>query len=304
MPMRSWPKQSHADLSCENYAAEDPSSDTVWYCHGQAADGSELLLYAQGPDPSHLVYATAEVLGNGPVEDEIVTTNLGSLASFYAGSEGSEAEAWLLAALPAAQRDGAAETDIAGNHFRLTFADNGPGTASATYLLVAPLTPRPSIFGEDKGPPAGWVTFADPDGTFSVALPGQPVTTSAPVAEGPYRPVSDSVSTWTSPDGATTYAIKVTDYPSGIMRSEDASANLRLVAYLHLDSSRVEVLEQATSYVGDYPGLDIVETDDPSVTCIRFVVVGDRAYTLSGTSLHGCPEDMAGFSGSLVVKGG
>jgi hypothetical protein len=54
----------------------------------------------------------------------------------------NRAQAWLLTALPAAQRDGAAETDIGANHFRLRFDDHGARTPSATYLLVMPLAAR------------------------------------------------------------------------------------------------------------------------------------------------------------------
>ena len=288
-------------LTCETYASEDPTSDTVWSCSGHLADGSELLMYAQGPDPMHLVYATAEVLGNGPVEDEIVTTNLAPLGSLYAGPDGPEVQAWLLGALPAAQRDGAAETDIAANHFRLTFHDNGPGTPSATYLLVAPQAPRPSIFGRDEGRPSGWLTFLDPNGAFSLAVPGQPVTTQAPVPTGPASPVADTVHEWTSSDKATTYAVKVTDYPPGVLSGYDASAILPLLAAEYLGSSRVEELTRATSDVGGHPGLDLIAVDPSGFTCARFVIVGDRLYVLSGTGLHECPGDMAALVGSFVI---
>jgi len=287
-------------LSCETYASDDPSSDTVWSCTGHLADGSELLMYAQGPDPLHLVYATAEVLGNGPVEDEIVTSNLAPLGSFYAGPDGPEAHAWLLGALPAAQRNGAAETDIAANHLRLTFHDNGPGTASATYLLVVPQAPRPSIFGQDEGRPSGWLTFLDPNGTFSLALPGQPVATQAPVTTGLASPVADTVYQWTSSDKST-YAIRVTDYPRGVLSGDDASAILPLMAAEYLGSSHVEEPTHATTEVGGHPGLDLIAVDPSGFTCARFVIVGDRLYVLSGTSLHECPGDMAAFVGSFVI---
>ena len=260
-------------------------------------------MYAQGPDPSHLVYGTAEVLGNGPVEDEIVTASLGPLASFYAGSDGAEAQAWLLGALSAAQRNGAAETDIAGNHFRLTFQDNGPGTASATYLLVAPLAARPSIFGVDTGPLVGWTTFADPDGAFTLASPGRPVTNHAPVTKGPSDPVSDTIFSWTSSDEATTYGLRVTDFPPGSLSAEDASAILPLLAYESLATSETNVSAHATTYVGSHPGHDLIGSDPTGFTCGRVVIDGDRLYTLFGTSLHGCPEGMAGLAGSFVITG-
>jgi hypothetical protein len=126
-------------LSCDEYSSDDQPSQRVWSCTGDAADGSELLMGAQGPDRTRLVFATAEVLGSGPVEDEIVLQFLGPISSLFAGADGVRAQAWLLTALPDAQRDGAAETDIGANHFRLRFDDNGPGTPSATYLLVMPL---------------------------------------------------------------------------------------------------------------------------------------------------------------------
>jgi hypothetical protein len=129
-------------LSCDEYSSDDQPSQRVWSCTGHAADGSELLMGAQRPDRGRLVFATAEVLGSGPVEDEIILQFLGPISSLFAGADGARAQAWLLTALPDAQRDGAAETDIGANHFRLRFDDNGAGTPSATYLLVMPLPAR------------------------------------------------------------------------------------------------------------------------------------------------------------------
>lgn len=59
-------------LSCDEYSSDDQPSQRVWSCTGHAADGSELLMGAQRPDRGRLVFATAEVLGSGPVEDEII----------------------------------------------------------------------------------------------------------------------------------------------------------------------------------------------------------------------------------------
>jgi hypothetical protein len=125
-------------LSCDQYPSEDQPPQQVWSCSGHAADGSELLMGAHGPDRTRIVVATAEVLGNKPVTDETVLQFLGPISTLYAGADGARAQAWLLAALPEAQRDGYVETDIGSNHFRLRFQDNGAGTPSATYLLVMP----------------------------------------------------------------------------------------------------------------------------------------------------------------------
>src|SRR5205814_8554883 len=147
-------------LSCDEYSSQEQPDQQVWSCTGHATDGSELLMSAHGPDRGRLAFATAEVLGNGPVKDEIVIDFLGPMGRLYAGADGAQAQVWLVGALAKAQRDGHIETDVGGDHLRLTFEDHGPGTPSATYLLVEssggpPAQPTPGAL--PSGPGAGFL---------------------------------------------------------------------------------------------------------------------------------------------------
>ncbi len=103
-------------------------------CRRQRPDRS-----AQGPASNRIEMATAEVLTYGTVKVKTITDFFGAMSNLFGGADGVQARTWVLAALPDAQRDGYAETDIGANHYRLTFEDTG--NSSATYLLVAPSAP-------------------------------------------------------------------------------------------------------------------------------------------------------------------
>jgi hypothetical protein len=305
------------DLSCETYPSDEQRDQQVWWCEGDATDGSELFMSAQGPDLDSLEFATAEVLGNGPVEDEIVIEFLGPMSKLYAGADGGAAQSWLTASLPAAQRDGSAEKDVGAYHLRLTFDDHGPGTPSATYLLVTsafgppappadgplPSEPGAAYFGEVRGVPGGWVPFLDPDGAFNVAFPVTPVVGDPVAATGSDGLIQTRLYGSTSLDDRTTlYYVIVEDYDKGALTNEEPSGVLDAAAERYLGDFDVDPADRLTTEFAGHPTLDVIQTSANLTTCLRLVAVADRLYTLAGLATHRCPADMAGFVGSFVVK--
>ncbi len=304
-------------LSCSEssggFSGDEPTKQ-AWSCDGPAADGSDLMTGAQGPDPTRIDIATAEVLEYESVKVETITDFLGAMINLFGGADGAQARAWLLASLPDAQRDGYIETDIGGKHFRLRFDMNG--NSSATYLSAmssagppASSTPGPlpsgpgaAYFGELQGVPGGWMTFVDPGGKFSVAFPAQPTGSGPDVTTGPDGSTSTAVYEWASKDRDISYAIVATDHAHGVLGGKDPAVVLEAAADGYLRLFNADPVGRSATKVGTHFALDAVETNANGYVCLRFVIVGDRLYGLGGTDTHRCPVDMAGFVGSFSIE--
>jgi hypothetical protein len=302
-------------LSCSEssggFSGNEPTKQ-AWSCDGSAADGSGLMVGAQGPAPNRIEMATAEVLTYETVKVKTITDFLGAMSSLYGGADGVRARAWVLAALPDAQRDGYAETDIGANHYRLTF--EAPGKSSATYLLVAPSAPPASptpgplpsgsgaaYFGELQGVPGGWTTFVDPGGKFTIAFPGQPTGSGPEATTGPDGSISTAVYQWASKDRETSYVIVATDHAQGVLSGRDPGVVLEAAADEYLRRFNADALDRSATRLGSHFALDAVETNANGFVCLRFLIVGERLYVLGGTETHRCPADMVGFVGSFSL---
>ena len=301
-------------LTCEEYSSSDQPTDQVWSCSGTDADGTELFMHATGPDRTHLGSVSAQVLDYDSVKVGTITDYLGDMSALFGRADGTQARTWLETAFPDAQRDGYVETHIGGSYFQLTFEHTS--VSSATFLSVSPSTrppppttgPNPSdsgaaYFGDLQGVPGGWVTFADPGGTFRIAFPGQPNTTGPAATTGPDGPISTAVYEWASQDQMTTYGVVVTDYEKGVLKGKEPDAFLDLSADRYVAALNGDLWDRSATKVGGHSALDVVITNVEGFVCMRLVIVGDRLYALGGTQTHQCPSEMAGFVGSLNFEG-
>lgn len=303
-------------LTCEEYTSDDNPTLQVWSCSGVVADGSELLMHATGPDRARIQTVSAEVLEYDVVKVDTITDFLGDMSALFGRADGTQARTWLVAALPDAQRDRYAETDIGGSYFQLTFEDTG--ASSATFLSVssaagppASSTPGPvpsgsgaAFFGEVQGMPGGWVTFAEPGGKFSIAFPGQPTATGPAVTASPDGPTVSATYEWASKDRETSYAVVATDFDEGVLSGKEPSVVLDTTADQFLAAFGADPAGRSATKIGTYFAMDVVETNTKGYICLRFVIVGDRLYVLAGFATHRCPSDMAGFVGSLSLEDG
>ncbi len=301
-------------LTCEEYSSSEQPTDQVWSCSGTVADGSELFMHATGPDRTHLKSVSAQVLDYDSVKVGTITDYLGDMSALFGRADGTQARTWLVTAFPDAQRDGYVETDIGGSYFQLTFEDTG--TSSATFLSVSsstrpppPPTPGPlpsgsgtAYFGELQGVPGGWVMFADPGGTFRIAFPGQPKTTGPAATTGPDGPTLTAIYEWASKDQMTTYTIVATDYNEGVLKGKEPGAFLDTNADRYVAAFNGHLLDRSATKVGGHSALDVVITNVKGFVCLRLVIVGDRLYALGGTQTHRCPNEIAGFVGSLSFE--
>jgi hypothetical protein len=162
-----------------------------------------------------------------------------------------------------------------------------------------PSASGPGFGGVAAVVPPGWITFTDPDGAFSVALPAQPTTTDAQATVAPSGPISSTEYQWRASDGVISYIVTVTDYPAGYLSSQTAQTALGASAQNYATGFGADMAGQQATMVGSHPALDVVMTNTGGYICIRFVIVADRLYVLGGTDTHQCPADMPGFAGSF-----
>ena len=298
-------------LSCSTssggFSGDEPTKQ-VWNCDGTAADGSDLMMGAQGPDPDHIEIATAEVLTYGSAKDETIADYLGAMSGLFGGADPADAQSWLRQALIDARRDGSSEADVGANHYRLQFDDTG--TSSATYIVVVPLAGAPSptpgplpsgaaYFGELEGVPGGWLTFVDPGGKFSIAFPGRPTVEGPETSTGSDGSIASTAYQWASSDLDTQFAVLATDYTQGTLSGKDPGVTLAAAADEYMGRLHADPAGRSATEVGDHAALDVITTNANGYVCLRLVIVGETLYVLVGTETHQCPAGMAGFVGSF-----
>jgi hypothetical protein len=175
---------------------------------------------------------------------------------------------------------------IAASMATASYVLNRPTTTTATTVAttVVPTTAAPIL-------PAAWLSYAAPDGSFTVEMPATPTVKTAPAAGDP----TITETTYDAIAGGT--ALKVTAYPHAIDASQvhDLLQSFKNSA-LTVPGSKL-LTEQETT-IGGRPALTYTVAQTDTTLFFTEIFDADRVYTL--VSALGA-SDSVRFLSSLVI---
>jgi hypothetical protein len=124
-----------------------------------------------------------------------------------------------------------------------------------------------------------WVPYTDPNGGYSVRLPGAPHAASRFV-EGPLGSVRVQFVAARAADGTGPYGVSYTDLPLSVLDSHQAALCMDAAC----DSLPGEPLGLQSITVLGHPGREFKVRREEGVTTVRLFLVGRRMYQLMATS--------------------
>lgn len=149
----------------------------------------------------------------------------------------------------------------------------------------------------------GWVTYAAPDGSFTVVFPGGPYEETTEVDTPGALPYTDHEVGWVSSDRSTGYWVNYKDYPQGSMSGVDLKTRYDSLQADAIAAVGATLVMAKDISLGGHPGREFTAAYGDGTLTARMYLVGDRLYTQDTNSSQPNASDVAAFFDSLRIVG-